>query len=58
VATGDGNEATGPLHRLRQRWLTPSPPLPIDEVAQSPSAEATDDPDEQPESDGNSPAGD
>ncbi len=31
MATGDGTR-TGALHRLRQRWLSPSPPLAVDDV--------------------------
>jgi hypothetical protein len=53
MAMGDGDRATGPLHRLRQRWLAPSPPLPVDEVSNGPSADlSADDQDERSESDG------
>lgn len=32
MATGDGNRTAGALHRLRQRWLSPSPPLAVDDL--------------------------
>ena len=32
MATGDGERTSGALHRLRQRWFSPSPPLAVDDV--------------------------
>jgi hypothetical protein len=58
VAAGDGKATTGALQRLRRRWLAPSPPLPVDDVPQGPSADpAPDDQDEGSETDEAPPAG-
>jgi hypothetical protein len=32
MGTGDNKPTVGALHRLRQRWLAPSPPLAVDDV--------------------------
>jgi hypothetical protein len=59
VATGDGKRTKGPLHGLRQRWLKPSPPLPVDDAPHpNPWADPTaDDQDDRSEKDGTAPAG-
>lgn len=44
MGTGDNELAMGTLHRLRERWLAPSPPLAVDDVPQwSPAADPAND---------------
>jgi hypothetical protein len=57
MTTGEGNQTTGALHRLRQRWFSPSRPLAVDDLPHwhPPSDPEGDQPEREPDSGGSAP---